>query len=91
MKEDGYEHETISSFLIKCLVWNIPNNYFSHVKLSDDVEARLEYLIYNTSNRDLCGKWDEVSELLYLLHSGRKYTLDQVHDFLKHAKAYLFN
>ncbi|AUD25148.1 nucleotidyltransferase [Bacillus cereus group sp. BfR-BA-01119] len=91
MKEDGYEHETISSFLIECLVWNVPNNYFGHVKLSDDVEGSLEYLIYNTSNRDLCGEWGEVSELLYLFHSGRKYTLNQVHDFLKHAKAYLFN
>ena len=58
MKEDGHEYETISSFLIECLVWNVPNGYFGNAKLSEDVEASLDYLIYNTSNPDLCGKWE---------------------------------
>ncbi|PGX57075.1 nucleotidyltransferase [Bacillus anthracis] len=91
MKEDGHEYETISSFLIECLVWNVPNSYFRNAKLSEDVEAALDFLIHNTSNLDLCGKWGEVSELLYLFHSGRKYTRTEVNDFLKHAKTYLFN
>ncbi|MDX6154467.1 nucleotidyltransferase [Marinococcus sp. PL1-022] len=90
MLDENYDVENISSFLIESLVFNVPNNYFNNDRISKDVSNALEYLLANTEKRENCKHWGEVSELLYLFHSGRKYSLEETHDFLKAAYDYLF-
>ncbi|MFS0751742.1 nucleotidyltransferase [Oceanobacillus sp. 1P07AA] len=85
------EHTNISSFLIECLIWNVPNNYFGHNLLADDVLACFNYLIDNTAKHEQCKDWGEVSDLLYLFHSGRKYTVYETRKFLIDAKNYMFS
>jgi len=90
MEDEGYNHPNISSFLIECLVWNVPNNCFGHTKLSEDVRLTFDFLIDKTAKQELCEDWGEVSELIYLFHRGRKYTRTETRNFLIDAKNYLF-
>ena len=90
MLEENYNFENISSFLIESLVFNVPNRYFNNDNLSKDVSNALRFLLANTEKREHCKDWGEVSELLYLFHSERKYTLEETHQFLKAAYNYVF-
>ncbi len=90
MIDDGYDFDTISSFLIECLVWNVPNSYFNNYTISEDVEKSLSYLIVQTSKYENCSEWGEVSELLYLFRDFRKFTLMEANTFLNKAYEYLF-
>jgi hypothetical protein len=66
--------DTITSFLIECLVWNVPNYRITVDKLwTDTVKDAIAYLW--TAIKDEKHKaWREVSERLYLFHIGRKWT-----------------
>lgn len=89
LNDQGYKHENISSFLIECLVWNVPNNLFNNTTYTEDVLKVLNYLIENTSTKDKCKEWGEVSDLLYLFHSSKQYTRQEVNEFLNDAYKYL--
>ncbi|MEZ5016065.1 MAG: nucleotidyltransferase [Flavipsychrobacter sp.] len=73
----------ISSFLLECLVWNVPNSIFTN---NDSWTARLResivYLYNQTKVQDTCKDWGEVSELLYLFYDGRKWTYQDVNEHL---------
>ncbi|MGG2109661.1 nucleotidyltransferase [Lysinibacillus pakistanensis] len=90
MIDEGYKFDTISSFLIECLVWNVPNSYFNNPTLTEDVEKCLKYLIEQTSDYDKCSEWGEVSELLYLFRTFRKFTRTEANAFLEKSYEYLF-
>ena len=72
----------IPGFLIECLVWNVPNNYFNHPSYMQDVRGGLAYLITNTQSEDRCNEWGEVSELKYLFRSTQKWTRSDANLFL---------
>ncbi|WP_256204281.1 nucleotidyltransferase [Planococcus faecalis] len=88
--DEGYDVENVSSFLVESLVWNVPNNRFNNLTLTEDVHQCFDYLIAQTSNSEKTKEWGEVSELLYLFHATRKYTLNDAQRFLVEGKAYLF-
>lgn len=91
MESDGVNGiDNISSFLIECLVWNVPNEYFNKSTYSEDAENILRYLYHNTQNHSLCGEWGEVSDLLYLFHGARSYTLEEVNGFTLEAYSHAF-
>ncbi|PGY94669.1 nucleotidyltransferase domain-containing protein [Bacillus cereus] len=89
LNDQGYKHENISSFLIECLVWNVPNNLFNNTTYTEDIQKVLNYLIENTSTADKCKEWGEVSDLLYLFHSSKQYTRQEVNTFLNDVYKYL--
>ncbi|KWX87935.1 hypothetical protein AMQ83_09955 [Paenibacillus riograndensis] len=92
MVEEGVEGlDNISSFLIECLVWNVPSNYFDNNSYVDDVRKILSYLYHNTKEDHLCKEWGEVSDLLYLFHSGRSYSIKEVNNFILRAFNHVFN
>ena len=58
--------EKISSFLIECLVWNVPNNIITgYSTWTETVRQSIAYL-YNAINENRHLEWCEVSEHLYL-------------------------
>jgi len=77
------------SFLIECLVWNVPNDNFGHYSYSDDVKACLAFLYNNTISDDKCKDWGEVSELKYLFRGAQKWTREQAHNFISSAWNYV--
>ncbi len=90
MVDEGYNFDNISSFLIESLVWNVPNSNFNNSTLTDDVRNSLTYLIDDTSTQQKCSEWGEVSELLYLFRAFRKFSREEVNEFLKDSYNYLF-
>ena len=89
MKEEEFVSDTISSFLIECLIWNVPNNLFNNY---DTWEERLKqsivYIYDNTKEEETCKEWGEVSELLYLF-VGRKWTYKDVNTYMIQLWNYL--
>lgn len=72
----------IIGFLSECLIWNVPDEHFSHSTYRDDLSATLAFLYNNTKDDVACKEWGEVSELKYLFHAGQKWTRQQANDFI---------
>lgn len=79
----------IPGFLIECLVWNVPNNYFNHSSYVQNVGESLAYLATNTQSDDLCNEWGEVSELKYLFRFTQKWTRADTNLFLNSVRYYI--
>lgn len=88
--DEGYDVENVSSFLVESLIWNVPNNRFNNATLTEDVQKCFDYLIEQTSSVEKTKEWGEVSELLYLFRTSRKYTLNDAQQFLVEGRKYLF-
>lgn len=80
--EDLIDKDVITSFLLECLVWNIPNSKIvDHSTWNETVRYAIAYLHEEIINGN-ADKWGEVSEWFYLFHAGRKWTKEAVADFL---------
>lgn len=76
--------KVIPSFLIECLVWNVPNDGFGHDTYTEDVRYTIARLWNETRSDDTCGEWGEINELKYLFR-GQPWTREQVNAFLQAA------
>lgn len=84
MVEDGIPvNDNISSFLIECLVWNVPNEILnSYDNWSDRVKESIRFLYKKTKDKEKCEKWGEVSEKFYLFRDYRKWNRGITNTFL---------
>jgi hypothetical protein len=57
-------------YLLECLVYNVPNDRFGHVRRYDDMQAVFRYLWNGLGNENTHYAWTEPSELL-MLFRGR--------------------
>jgi len=91
MIDDGvHVSDSISSFLLECLVWNVPNSIFNdNSTWQDRLRESIIHLYEHTKDEDKCEDWGEVSELLYLFKGNRKWTKKDVNTFLVDAWNYL--
>jgi len=91
MIEDGKTvSDNITSFLLECLVWNVPNNLISdYANWTDRLKQSIIYIYNNTKTDDDCKNWGEVSELLYLFYSERKWTRADVNSYMQELWNYL--
>lgn len=81
-EENMNNYENITSFLLECLIWNIPDTRFTNYISWDDIlKNTLGYLIdaFDSSEYD---KMTEVSKMFYLFHDSRKWTHREVKEFL---------
>jgi hypothetical protein len=82
--------DSITSFLLECLIWNVPNSILNaHNTWQERLESSILHLYHQTSSDDKCKEWDEVSELLYLFHGERKWNRKDVNGFLVSMWNYL--
>jgi hypothetical protein len=90
MIADGVSVDSvISSFLIECLLWNTLNSYFNNNESnSERVRETIVYLFNKTKNDD-CLKWTEVSGMLYLFRSEKRWNVPMVNNFLQQMWDYL--
>lgn len=74
MVDDGETNgEIITSFLVECLIWNVPNWIITgYPTWTETVKQAVNYLYDEIDNRRHL-EWGEVSEMLYLF-KGRKWT-----------------
>jgi hypothetical protein len=90
MADEGYEAAgPIPSYLIECLVWNVPNEGFGHDTLHADVRYALAHLWNETRSDEACKLWVEVNELKYLLRGGQPWSGALVNTFLQAAWDYI--
>jgi hypothetical protein len=83
MEDEGKpEAEPISSFLIECLVWNVPNDRLDHTKsYHENMQSLLSFLIINTKTEATCSEWGEESELKYLFRPSQPWTREEARAF----------
>ncbi|RYD52372.1 MAG: nucleotidyltransferase [Sphingobacteriales bacterium] len=81
-------NKNISSFLLECLVWNCPDRVFNNYTTWTERLRQAVIYLYNATNGDDCNKWGEVSDLLYLFHSERKWTKADVNAHMLHMWQY---
>ena len=75
--------DNITSFLLECLVWNVPNRIMNEYDTWTDRLKESIIFIYNkTKEEATCKEWGEVSELLILFHSDRKWTYQDVNSYM---------
>lgn len=80
----------ITSFLMECLVWNVPNHVLNgSSSWTERLRAAVTYLYQQTLTDDKCEEWGEVSELLYLFRGGRKWTRQMVNEYLVQMWQYM--
>lgn len=90
MDNDGHEAaKPIPSYLIECLVWNVPDEGFNHDTYTADVRYVLAHLFNNTLNVENCKEWVEVNKFKYLFHTTQPWTQTQAHAFISAAWDYL--
>ncbi|CAI8246012.1 MAG: Uncharacterised protein [Cryomorphaceae bacterium] len=91
MIDDGLTvNSNIKSFLLECLVWNVPNNIFDDYDTwNERLKQSIIYLYQNTKEQEKCNEWEEVSELLYLIRDSRKWTRKDINDYLLQLWGYL--
>lgn len=89
MTAQGVRGADVPGFLIECLVWNVPKSEFQNSTYWYDVWGSLAFLFNNTLSQEDCKEWGEVSDLIYLFHSGQKWSWQQAHDFTSAAWDYI--
>jgi hypothetical protein len=83
MQDQGItEAKNVPSFLIECLVWNVPDARFNHDSYSADVREVLAHTFNATLNDNDCSSWVETNELKWLFKGAKPWTRVQAHDFL---------
>jgi len=83
MIDDGENvSDNITSFLLECLVWNVPNRIMNdNNSWTDRLKESIVYIYEHTKDEESCKEWGEVSELLYLF-VGRKWTYQDVNSYM---------
>ena len=71
----------IPSFLIECLLWNVPNEKFTGQSYYGDLREILIFLYNLTKDVQLTKEWGEVSELKYLFRPSQPWNTQQVNEF----------
>jgi len=91
MKDDGIPvNEGITSFLMECLVWNVPDSVFNEAESwTERLRNSIAYLFKQTLTDEACAEWGEVSELLYLFRGNRKWTRSMVNSYLMQMWTYM--
>jgi hypothetical protein len=70
----------VPSFLVECLVFNVPNPYFGAASYVDDFLAVTEYIWYQTYKAERCEKWVEVNDLKYLFAPSQAWSREDASD-----------
>ncbi len=90
MEEKGIQEVlSIPSFLIECLIWNVPNEGFGHSTYTADVRYCLANLCNNTRKDEDCSEWGEINELKYLFRSSQSWDRISTNRFLNSAWNYI--
>jgi hypothetical protein len=79
----------LPSFLMECLVYNVPNDHFHHKTYLTDMREVLAYIFNQTLKYEKCEEWREVSERKYLFRPSQPWTWQQSHDLADQAWEYM--
>lgn len=89
IKENQPVDNAISSFLIECLIWNLPNEIIVIDCPTERLRRTIIYLHKATLNESGCRNWKEVSNILPLFDNTRKWNISKANLFLKQMWQFL--
>ncbi len=72
----------IPGFLIECMVWNVPDEYFSQSMWTGKIEIVLRYLWASVRNEASCNDWCEVNDIKFLFRSTQPWTQQEAYTFI---------
>lgn len=78
-----------TSFLMECLIWNVPDDLLMLASWSSAMREAIVYLYNETATIDRCSEWGEVSELKYLFGQHQPWTVQQTRDFLEQSWTFM--
>ena len=79
----------LPSFLIECMVWNVPDSKFNYANWTSKTRAVLAALYNDTLEKEKCIDYAEVSDLKYLFRGGNSWTFESAHNSLNKIWKYL--
>ena len=74
--------DAMPSFLLECLIWNVPNEQFKHTTWRAITRAVLATAFNDTLKKEDCWNYAEVSDLKWLFRGQTKWTHQTVNVFL---------
>lgn len=77
--KEGLLKDELPSFLIECLVYNVPDDSFNHTTYMDEMRAVLANIFNATLSDEKCKEWVEVNWRKYLFRSSQPWTRSQAH------------
>lgn len=80
----------IPGFLIECMLWNCPDNYFTALPTYKETAEALLRFLWNGLYKEDHQKWGEVNELKYLFREGKRWTQAEAFEFVDSAYDYIF-
>lgn len=87
--KEGLLKEELPSFLMECLVYNVPNDKFKHKTYVADMREVLACIFNATLKYESCKEWLEVNELKYLFRPSQPWTWQQAHTLVGKAWDYM--
>jgi hypothetical protein len=81
----------IPSYLIECLMYNVPDQVFDGDSYKKNVQSSLLTCFTATDTDDACAKWEEVNRMKFLFDTAQPWTRQQAHDFVLAAWYYVEN
>jgi hypothetical protein len=81
--------QTVPSFLLECLAYNVPKETLQLERYTSAVRESLLHLYHGTKNAQDCAAWKEVNERKLLFQDGQAWTYVQVNAFIVAAWSYL--
>lgn len=82
MLQQNVVSDSLPSFFLESLVYNVPDEKFGHAIYFDDVQEVLRYIFLNTRSEDDPSKWVEVNNVKYLFHASQPWTQAQANAFV---------
>lgn len=90
MQEDGVPAASnVASFLIECLMWNVPLAVFQHDTYTASIRQAIIEVWNSTKTDDACVKWVEVNQMKWLFRPAQPWTRQQAHEFMHAAWNYI--
>jgi hypothetical protein len=83
LSDDGAVKSELASYLIECLVYNVPNPSFNSATYMADMRAVLATIfnatLANGNGNGNGNDWRHVHELMYLFRGSSEWSTDDVH------------
>ena len=83
--------EPVASYLIECLMYNVPTSVFTGDSYKENVQNALLTCFSATQTDEGCKNWDEVSRMKFLFRPTQPWTRQQAYDFVLAAWSYVEN
>jgi uncharacterized protein Veg len=90
MVEKGlYPHDSMPSFFIECLVWNVPKSYFENTTHREDARSVAAKIWSDMRDPEKYNMYAEVCDLHWLFRGEYKNTPTQAEEFMRKVWNYL--